>query len=71
MEIEIIREQDIKSELARIAAGENIETLFLQFQPIIDLKSDKIKGFEALARMKNEKTWPGSSSGIYSCGRED
>ncbi|MDD3964079.1 MAG: EAL domain-containing protein [Synergistaceae bacterium] len=55
MEIEIIREQDIKSELARIAAGENIETLFLQFQPIIDLKSDKIKGFEALARMKNEK----------------
>lgn len=55
METEIIREQDIKSELARIAADENIETLFLRFQPIIDLKSDKIKGFEALARMKSEK----------------
>jgi EAL domain-containing protein (putative c-di-GMP-specific phosphodiesterase class I) len=55
MEMEIIREQDIKSELARIAADENDDTLFLQFQPIVDLKSNQISGFEALARMKTEK----------------
>lgn len=55
MEMEIYREQDIKSELARIAADENDDTLFLQFQPIVDLKSNQISGFEALARMNTEK----------------
>lgn len=55
MENEIIREQDIKRELAKIAADENDAALFLQFQPIVDLKSNQISGFEALARMKTEK----------------
>ncbi len=55
MENEIIREQDIKRELAQIAVSENNEVLFLQYQPIVDLKSNKISGFEALARLKSEK----------------
>jgi len=55
MENEIIREQEIKRELAQIAVSKNNEGLFLQYQPIIDLKSNKISGFEALARMKSEK----------------
>lgn len=55
MEKEITRDQDIKRELAQVVAGENNEVLFLQYQPIVDLKSNKIIGFEALARMKSER----------------
>lgn len=54
MEREIIREQDIKNELAKIAAYENNGGLFLQYQPILDLKSNQICGFEALARLMTE-----------------
>jgi len=55
MEREIIREQEIKLELSCMAADENDGGLFLQYQPILDLKSDRICGFEALARLNSKK----------------
>ncbi len=55
LEEQIVREQEIIRELAAIASDENDGGLFLQYQPILDLKSDQISGFEALARLKSEK----------------
>ncbi|MBN1552558.1 EAL domain-containing protein, partial [bacterium] len=51
LEAEAIREQAIEHELSQIAADENSRRLFLQYQPILDLKSNRICGFEALARL--------------------
>lgn len=53
MEAKIEREEVIKRELAQIAEGDGSGGLFLQFQPILDLKSDKICAFEALARLNS------------------
>lgn len=55
MEAEIMREEEIKRELDKIAADEGQGGLFLQYQPILDLKSNQICGFEALARLQSEK----------------
>lgn len=55
LEISIKREGDIRQELARIAVDDTSNDLFLQYQPILDLKTDSICGFEALARLKTEK----------------
>lgn len=55
MEAQIVREEDIRRELAQIADGENSGRLFLQYQPILDLKSNRICGFEALARLRSDK----------------
>ncbi|NCD09012.1 MAG: phosphodiesterase [Negativicutes bacterium] len=55
MEVQVMREEDIKHELAQIADGENNGRLFLQYQPILDLKSNSICGFEALARLRSDK----------------
>ncbi len=52
-EAEIVREEAVRRELALICAGENDKNLFLRFQPIFDLKSERITGFEALARLTN------------------
>ena len=51
----ILREEDIKRALGRVASGEDTESLYLQYQPILDLKSNKVSGFEALARLKTPK----------------
>ena len=55
MEAKIIREEDIKRELAKIAEDETNKGMFLLYQPIFDLKSNKISAFEALARLKSEE----------------
>ena len=55
MEAKIIREEEIKRELSQIADNENNKNIFLLYQPILDLKSNKICAFEALARLKSEK----------------
>ncbi|MDD2334919.1 MAG: EAL domain-containing protein, partial [Mesotoga sp.] len=55
IEMEMIREEEIKRELTKIAADENYGELFLQYQPILDLESNRICGFEALSRLKIEK----------------
>ncbi|HZW49300.1 MAG TPA: PAS domain S-box protein, partial [Bacillota bacterium] len=53
MESQIIREETIHHELVQIAAGENDNRLYLQFQPILDLKLNQICGFEALVRLNS------------------
>ena len=55
LEISIKREGDIRQELARIAVDDTSNDLFLQYQPILDLKTNSVCGFEALARLKTEK----------------
>lgn len=55
LKAQIIREQEIKLELIQVASDENDNRLFLEYQPILDLKSNKISGFEALARLKSDK----------------
>jgi PAS domain S-box-containing protein len=53
LEAEIIRDEHISRELTQITAGENVGRLFLQYQPVLDLKTNKICGFEALARLNS------------------
>ncbi len=55
MEAQVVREEKIKRLLAEIAENKGHNALFLQFQPILDIRSDKICGFEALARLNDEK----------------
>lgn len=52
---QIRRETEIKDQLISIANNENNHELYLQFQPVFDAKINKIQGFEALARLRNEK----------------
>lgn len=54
MEAQLMREKAIEHELSQIAAGESADRLFLQFQPILDIKTNMIKGFEALARLNSD-----------------
>lgn len=51
----IIREAYIRQELVRIITDKICDELFLQYQPILDLKTNSVCGFEALARLKTEK----------------
>ena len=55
IETQAIRENEISRELTEIAEGIKSERLYLQFQPIVDIVSNRVCGFEALARLKNEK----------------
>jgi PAS domain S-box-containing protein len=55
IEKQMVREQEITLELAKISTEERDNVLFLQFQPILDLKSDRIISFEALARLNIER----------------
>lgn len=56
LEALINRERDIVEALTAIAASEkNADELYLQYQPIIDLRKCSIFGFEALARIRSEK----------------
>ena len=52
MKESIIRRETIQNKLAQISAGEDRDGLFLQYQPILDLRSNSICGFEALARLR-------------------
>lgn len=51
----IEREENIKRELTDIATSEENGGLYLQYQPMLDLKTNEICGFEALARLQIEK----------------
>ncbi len=55
MEVSVNRERDIKEALSAIAVDEPGDELFLQYQPILDLQSNSVCGFEALARLRTEK----------------
>ena len=58
IEKQMVREQQITLELAKISTDEKDFGLFVQFQPILDLKSNKISSFEALARLNIEGLGP-------------
>ncbi len=49
------REGDIRQTLCAIAEGDSGDELFLQYQPIWDLHTNSVCGFEALARLNTEK----------------
>lgn len=53
MEAQRIREQEIECEISDFTTQGNNKGLFMQFQPILDLRSNEICGFEALARMRS------------------
>ncbi|HHT90251.1 MAG TPA: EAL domain-containing protein [Firmicutes bacterium] len=54
LEALVNREGDIIQELSRLAADGDREGLFLEYQPIVDLRTNSIHGFEALARLCTE-----------------
>ena len=52
----INRERDIREALSAIVADyETNDELFLQYQPVLDLRTNSVCGFEALARLRTEK----------------
>jgi len=56
MEDAVIRVEDISNELAQAAkSNEEASGLYLEYQPVIHLGTNKIHGFEALARFKSPK----------------
>lgn len=55
MELEIKREEGIEKELRIAIAQEDTSCIYLVYQPIIDSKTDRIDGFEALARMNSKQ----------------
>ena len=56
LEALVNRERDIVEALSAIAADEKTsDELFLQYQPILSLKTGSIFGLEALARLRTEK----------------
>lgn len=54
MEERITYKELMKEELAHAAVNDDDKNLFLVYQPIVDLKTGKIYGFETLARFKSE-----------------
>ncbi|NLO35333.1 MAG: EAL domain-containing protein [Clostridiaceae bacterium] len=54
IESDLIRTETIKRDLLRIVDDEGDGGLALQFQPILDLPSNRICGFEALCRLNSE-----------------
>lgn len=55
----IKREERIEDELQKIIYNTSYRNhFFLEFQPVVELKSKKIIGFEALARMKSDVLGP-------------
>lgn len=56
LEALVNRERDIVTSLNAIAADDyNKDELFLQYQPVLDLKTGLVSGFEALARLRTEE----------------
>ncbi|HOP11098.1 MAG TPA: EAL domain-containing protein [Oscillospiraceae bacterium] len=54
MAAQLSREETINYELSQIAAGVKDERLFLQYQPLLNLETNQICGFEALARFHSD-----------------
>lgn len=54
LEARSIRETEIKNAMIGVADGTYKDNFYLQYQPILDLNTNKLHGFEALARFKND-----------------
>lgn len=54
MEKQLKEEEEIKNLLQDVIENKS-DALYLEYQPVLNLKTDKIYGFEALARMKSPK----------------
>jgi PAS domain S-box-containing protein len=55
MDIAVKREAEVKEALIRLVNESPCEHLYLQYQPVLNLKTNRVEGFEALARFKSEK----------------
>ena len=55
MEAKAERERIIKDEIIASSLDGERSSIFAEFQPIVDLKTGKIRGFEALARMRGPR----------------
>ncbi|MBN2252703.1 MAG: EAL domain-containing protein, partial [Kosmotogaceae bacterium] len=53
-----VREQEINHALEKFVADEKNGGFFLQYQPILDLETDKIVGYESLARLNIDGIGP-------------
>jgi PAS domain S-box-containing protein len=52
---QMTREREVSDEIREIADGIKTDRLYLQYQPIFDIASGQVCGFEALARLNSEK----------------
>lgn len=55
MELKIQREDIIEKEIRAAINESNTSNIYLVYQPIVDIKNQTIKGFEALARMNSSQ----------------
>ena len=55
MEAAVLREAQVKEALVRVVNGSPYERLYLQYQPILNLKTNRVEEFEALARFQSDK----------------
>lgn len=55
IDTKVNRERIIRDALNNILSGGTEDELYLHFQPILDLKTNSICGFEALTRLRTEK----------------
>ncbi len=54
MEYELEREEAIEEELSKLLQGEGDGRFYLMYQPMVSIESDRITGFEALARFESK-----------------
>lgn len=54
MEKRLLRQDKIVKVLREVIEGKDTESFYLEFQPKLDLKKDKVIGFETLARLRIE-----------------
>jgi PAS domain S-box-containing protein len=55
MELKILREEVIRNELLQVCEGSTDIDFYLEYQPMLDLKTGRIFGFEALARLRSNE----------------
>jgi PAS domain S-box-containing protein len=55
LKFKMLRDGEIKDELVKVAFDRESDNLFLELQPILNLRTNKIRGFESLARLKSDK----------------
>ncbi len=55
MEKSVLYKEIIKEELTELSISDQDSNLFLVYQPIVDLRTNKVYGFEALARFHSDR----------------